>query len=96
MLQGTDLTNVYGTSANSWFLGNNNGNLYFVKNGASSSDLSNFSNVDGIWRLRGTYDAVTTGKNRSILHIYGPCYGNNTADIQSSTAGVMTFGDGGP
>ena len=96
ILCGSDLTAASGISTNSWMLGNTGGNIYLTKGSNTDATKENLSNVNGYWRLRGVYDAVTSGSNRSILHIYGPTYGNDAAAIQSSTAGIMTYGDGGP
>lgn len=42
----------------------------------------------------GASAAVTV--NRSILTIYGTTYGNTAGQLKSNTAGVMSYGDGGP
>ena len=94
-LRGADNTAAYGTSANTWSIGNSGGNLYITRNGNNDTNKVNLSSVDNYWRIHGEYAAVTEGKLRSILHIYGSTYGD-AADIQNSNAGYMTYGDGGP
>ena len=49
-LCGNDNTGNSGTSANSWFIGNNNGNFYIARNG-SSTGTSLFGCVSNVWRL---------------------------------------------
>lgn len=93
-LCGNDNTGNSGTSANSWFLGNNNGNFYISRNG-SSSGTSWLGCVGNVWKLYGN-QTNSKSKQQSILHIYGPTYGNTAADMISGTAGLFSWGDGGP
>lgn len=93
-LCGNDNTGDTGTSANSWFVGNNNGNFYISRNG-SSSGTAWLGCVGNVWKVYGN-QTNSKSKQQSILHIYGPTYGNTAGDLISGTAGFMTFGDGGP
>lgn len=99
-LCGDDNTGDTGTSANSWFIGNNNGNFYITRYGSTSSGAdaqrSEFSSVSNQWRLRSYVQAHKAGIYRSGLHIYGPTYGNTAADMASGTAGLFSWNDGGP
>lgn len=94
-LMGADSTATSGTSANSWLIGNNNGNFYIARNGSTSSTTSLFGNVGNVWKLYGN-QTNSKNKQQSILHIYGPTYGDTAADMISDTAGLFSFGDGGP
>lgn len=95
-LCGADNTAASGTSANTWSIGNAGGNVFITRNGSNNTDRVNFSSVDNYWRLRGNSASSVADHYSSILHIYGNTYGNDAADIQSSYAGYMTFGDPGP
>lgn len=95
-LRGADNTAVSGTSANTWSIGNAGGNIFITRNGSNNTDRVNFSSVDNYWRLHGNSLSSVANHYSSILHIYGNTYGNDAADIQSSYAGYMTFGDPGP
>ena len=99
-LCGNDNTGDSGTSANSWFLGNHNGNFYITRNGSTGSNAdaqrSEFSSVNNQWRLRSYVQAHKAGIYKSGLHIYGPTYGNTAADMASGTAGLFSWNDGGP
>jgi len=52
MLCGSDNTGDTGTSANSWFIGNNTGNFYITRNG-SSSGTAYLSCVSNVWSING-------------------------------------------
>ena len=95
-LCGADNTAASGTSANTWSIGNAGGNIFITRNGSNNTDRVNFSSVDNYWRLHGNSLSSVADHYSSILHIYGNTYGNDAADIQSSYAGYMTFGDPGP
>lgn len=95
-LCGADNTAASGTSANTWSIGNAGGNIFITRNGSNNTDRVNFSSVDNYWRLHGNSLSSVADHYSSILHIYGNTYGNDAADIQSSSAGYMTFGDPGP
>ena len=49
LLCGNDNTGDTGTSANSWFIGNNNGNFYLTRNGSTSSSAAILSCKDNYW-----------------------------------------------
>ena len=95
MLGGNDLTAETGTSANSWGLFNNNGSFYITRNGSNTSGAVSFSCVGNVWKIYGN-QTNSKSKQQSILHIYGPTYGNTAADMVSGTAGLFSWGDGGP
>lgn len=95
-LCGADNTAASGTSANTWSIGNAGGNIFITRNGSNNTNRVNFSSVDNYWRLHGDSTSSVADHYSSILHIYGNTYGNDAADIQSSYAGYMTFGDPGP
>lgn len=95
-LRGADNTAASGTSANTWSIGNAGGNIFITRNGSNNTDRVNFSSIDNYWRLHGNSLSSVANHYSSILHIYGNTYGNDAADIQSSYAGYMTFGDPGP
>lgn len=95
-LCGADNTAASGTSANTWSIGNAGGNIFITRNGSNNTNRVNLSSVDNYWRLHGDSLSSVADHYSSILHIYGNTYGNDAADIQSSTAGYMTFGDPGP
>lgn len=60
-LLGTDATLASGTSANSWFLGNNNGSFYITRNG-STSGSSWLANVSNVWHFNNRLSIDTTGR----------------------------------
>ena len=63
-LGGNDVSEGSGTSANSWFIGNNNGNFYITRNGSSDSSTGILSNTDsGYWTLKNK--AGINGKDTS-------------------------------
>lgn len=53
LLAGTDADEASGTSVNSWFIGNNNGNFYITRNGSASSSSAMLSCVSNAWSLSG-------------------------------------------
>lgn len=79
LLCGNDNTGDSGTSANSWFLGNNNGNFYITRNGSTSSTASYASVVNNYWQF---YPKLgINGTNTSYnLYVNGTSYfnGNTT------------------
>lgn len=93
-LCGNDNTGNSGTSANSWLIGNNNGNFYITRNG-SSSGTAWLGCVGNVWKIYGN-QSNSKSKQQSILHIYGGTCGNTAADMISGTAGLFSWGDGGP
>ena len=93
-LCGNDNTGNSGTSANSWLIGNNNGNFYITRNG-SSSGTAWLGCVGNVWKVYGN-QSNSKSKQQSILHIYGGTCGNTAADMISGTAGLFSWGDGGP
>ena len=68
-LCGNDNTGNSGISANSWFLGNNNGDFYIARNG-SSTGTSLFGCVGNVWRLYTNADMPEGAAN-----ISGACAG---------------------
>lgn len=54
-LCGNDNTGLQGISANSWFIGNNNGNFYLSKYGSTSGTVY-LQNVSNVWRIKGEID----------------------------------------
>ena len=96
-LCGSDNTATSGTSTNTWFIGNNNGNFHLARNGSSAADITNFSSIsNNFWRLKSNMAGNIPTTTRSVLHIYGPTYGNTASDLLSGTTGVFRYGDGGP
>ena len=61
LLCGNDNTGDSGTSANSWFIGNNNGNFYIARNGSSSSSSAILSCVSNVWSWNGTATGSISG-----------------------------------
>lgn len=84
-LCGNDNTADSGTSANSWFIGNNNGNFYISRNGSSSSTTGYIANTDsGYWHL---YNKVgINGKNTSYtLYVNGNTLNNGIVYFANGT-----------
>lgn len=63
VLGGNDLTADNGTSANSWFIGNNNGNFYITRNGAYSSSSAILSCKSNVWSWSGTASGTVSNVN---------------------------------
>jgi len=77
ILGGNDMTEASGTSANSWFIGNNNGNFYITRNG-SSSGTAYLSCVDNAWSING-YSIIHSGNIGSQSVNYANSAGSATS-----------------
>lgn len=104
-LLGTDSSGDSGTTNNSWFVGNNNGSFYITRAGSTMSPTSNntylyyagLACVNNQWRLHGYVQAHKAGVFRSGLHIWGPTYGNDAANmVNQKNDGDFRWNDGGP
>ena len=79
-LCGNDNIGNTGTSANSWFIGNNNGNFYIARNGCSSSSSAILSCVSNVWSWNGTANGNINGNAATATRING-----NLGAISSAT-----------
>ena len=90
LLGGNDVTQDSGTSANSWFIGNNNGNFYISRNGSSGGTAS-LKCVSNVWSWNGTANGSVTAANQlnSIRTIGGSTFAealkSNFNSYKSST-----------
>lgn len=105
VLGGNDLTAANGITANSWFIGNNNGNFYITRNGSTSSSSAILKCVSNVWSISGTVDAsisgnATTASSSKVLANTSGTYGiaqstssrPNTPDITHvPNGGVVHF-----
>ena len=84
LLCGNDMTGDSGSSANSWFLGNNNGNFYITRNGSDSSTSSYLSAVSNNWFFYGGKLEYNNGN--AIISFYpqtNTTYGAESIAIQT-------------
>ena len=94
-LCGNDNTGNSGTSANSWFIGNNNGNFYIARNGSPGSTawlecVNNiWSTMNPIWIKGGSTEA---GTNANRLTTSSGTPGN--MQYNSSHRGVQIYSNG--
>lgn len=100
-LCGNDNTGTSGTSANSWFIGNNNGNFYITRNGSSASSTAILKCVGNVWSWSGIADAKakyavndTNGEQIDTTYlklaggqVTGPVNFGNAVSIDALTAG---------
>jgi hypothetical protein len=83
ILCGADNTGDTGTSANTWFIGNNNGNLYFGRNGTGSSGTF-LRCVDNVWAWNGTASGSISG-NAATATTASACSGNAATATSATT-----------
>lgn len=84
LLCGDDNTGDSGTSTNSWFLGNNNGNFYITRNGSGTSTHSYLASISNNWTIYG--GSVLYNSNDATLQLYtatNTTYGNESIAIQT-------------
>lgn len=100
LLCGNDQTTDAGTSANSWFVGNNNGNFYITRNGSTSSSSAMLACVNNVWSWNGTAtgnisgNAGTATTLQTARTINGTSF-NGSANITTEnwgTARTLTIG----
>lgn len=70
-------------------------------NGGTANQLAYYSGANAISSSSALYyktanSTATTPAVRTILGVYGTTYGNTAANMISGTAGVFSYGDGGP
>lgn len=88
-LCGNDNTANSGTSANSWFIGNNNGNFYITRNG-SSSGTTKLSCVDNVWAWNGTASGSINGNAATISNFQVSTTTNLGLEIATNTIGYVS------
>ena len=64
-LCGNDNTGDTGTSANSWFIGNNNGDFYITRNGSSQA-TTYLRCISNVWAWNGTADGNISGNAATV------------------------------
>jgi len=70
-------------------------------NGGTVNQLAYYSGANAISSSSALYytsvnSTATTPATRTILGVYGATYGNTAANMISGTAGLFSYGDGGP
>ena len=85
VLGGNDASESEGISANSWFIGNNNGNFHITRNGADNAGSASLKCINNVWTLNGN-DIITSGNIASQSVNYANTAGNaDTLDWHDST-----------
>jgi len=96
ILCGNDNTGDSGTSANSWFIGNNNGNFYITRNGSSSSSSAILSCVNNVWSWNGTATGSISGNAGTVSHTLATTtkYYISGTTLTASGSSAITFDTG--
>ena len=87
LLCGDDMTGDTGTSANSWFIGNNNGNFYLTRNGSTSSTQAMLSCGANYWFIK-----PKLGVNGNNINYNFYVDGNTRFDGQAVFSGETSNG----
>ena len=88
VLAGNDAVEASGTSANSWFIGNNNGNFYISRNGSNSSSSAILSCVNNVWSWNGTATGNINGNAASATGVKDASNANRIITIRYSGDGA--------
>lgn len=93
-LCGNDNTGDTGISANSWFIGNNNGNFHITRNSSSGDGSAYLRCVNNVWAWNGTANGNISGNAATASKVLDSAHSWTATEIYNyMTARVLKAGD---